>query len=41
LASEAVLFHFELEQVFLIGFIFSLEATLHAEPDSGFHKFLI
>jgi hypothetical protein len=31
-----VLFGFELEQVFLFGFIFSLEPTLPAETDSGF-----
>jgi hypothetical protein len=31
-----MLFHFELEQVFLFGFIFSLEATLPAETDFGF-----
>jgi hypothetical protein len=36
-----VLFHLELEQAFLFGFIFSLEATLPAETGSGFHNFLI
>ena len=30
-----MLLQFELEKVFLSGFIFSLEATLPAETDSG------
>jgi hypothetical protein len=34
-------FHFELEQIFLFGFIFSPKATLPAETDSDFYKFLI